>query len=359
MKAWLILVGFVLSLLIFAPAQAQSSRQVDGYSDNARNGFQADRNEAILDAKRKAIEFLGVRISERVRLDMGLLKEWITEHEAKGTIVIDHIIDKGYLSDRKTFIVTLIFRPGTKPPGEKPGKPFPRVAVGQGTPKQIGSGLDTMVLVPAGWFIMGSESGDYDEKPRRRVYLDGFYIDKYPVTNARFRRFGRPKENYGAKFNDDRQPVVGVTWTQARDYCKSVGKRLPTEAEWEKAARGVDGRKYPWGNAWDGSKVIWDNNSGGKTHPVDRDYNTHRSPYGAVDMAGNTSEWVADWSKGFYYRSAPNRNPKGPASGDLRALRGSSWSSANTWTFRAAYRNGWRPATRFNWLSFRCAKASK
>ena len=148
-----------------------------------------------------------------------------------------------------------------------------------------------MVHVPAGWFIMGSNEYD-DEKPRRRVYLDGFYIDKYEVTNARFRSAGMtPDTNYGSKFGGSSQPVVGVTWHQAKAYCEKAGKRLPTEAEWEKAARGADGRKYPWGNSWDASKLI---NSGGKTHPVDRSYNTHESPYGAVDMAGNVWEWVND-----------------------------------------------------------------
>ena len=106
-----------------------------------------------------------------------------------------------------------------------------------------------MVLVSAGWFIMGSKKYE-DEKPRRRVYLDGFYIDKYPVTNARFRAAGlRPKEDYGSKFGGSSQPVVGVTWHQAKAYCGKVGKRLPTEAEWEKAARGTGGRIFPWGNA--------------------------------------------------------------------------------------------------------------
>ncbi len=215
-----------------------------------------------------------------------------------------------------------------------------------------------MVKVPAGWFIMGSDSGADDEKPKRRVYLDKFYIDKYPVTNARFRRFGTPEKDFGAKFNGDRQPVVGVTWFQVRDYCTSAGKRLPTEAEWEKAARGVDGREYPWGNEWDGSKVIWEKNSGGKTHPVDRTYNTHRSPYGAMDMAGNTWEWVSDRYGKNYYANAPERNPKGPASGGGRVLRGGSWYFDYATNFRAAYRDLGRPGNRYDRVSFRCAKAS-
>ena len=232
-----------------------------------------------------------------------------------------------------------------------------RLAMVAGTPQQIGSGLDTMVKVPAGGFIMGSDSGGGDEKPRRRVYLDGFFIDKYPVTNARFRRFGKPEKDYGSPFNGARHPVVGVTWSQARDYCGSVGKRLPTEAEWEKAARGVDGRKYPWGGQWDPTKVIWDKNSDRKTHPVDRTYNTHRSPFGAVDMSGNVLQWVQDRYGEDYYRTAPDRNPKGPASGSGRVVRGGSWSYNKPTGFRAAYRNWYRPDGRDNGLGFRCAKA--
>ena len=232
-----------------------------------------------------------------------------------------------------------------------------RLAIGAGAPQQIGNGLDTMVLVPAGWFIMGSNEGDNDEKPQRRVYLDAFYIDKYPVTNARFRRLGKSRYDDNSDFNGENQPVVGVNWTQARDYCRSVGKRLPTEAEWEKAARGVDGRNYPWGNDWaDGSNVIWTKNSGRKTHPVDRTYNTHRSPFEVVDMAGNVWEWVQDrYGKG-YYRNAPTRNPKGPASGS-GVVRGGSWFIGNPSGFRAAYRFKFQPGSRSYDLSFRCAKA--
>ncbi len=232
----------------------------------------------------------------------------------------------------------------------------PLAPAAQGPPKTI-TGADgaPMVLVPAGEFIMGS--GYRDAKPRRRVYLDGYYIDKYEVTNARFRAAGmRPKKDYSSKFNGPRQPVVGVTWFQARDYCQKVGKRLPTEAEWEKAARGTDERKYPWGNSWDPDKVIWGDNSGDKTHPVDRSYNTHESPYGAVDMAGNALEWVQDWYGKNYYRNAPKKNPRGPGSGIWRVMRGDSWD-ASSYAFKAADR-GWSiPGARHSYDGFRCAKA--
>jgi formylglycine-generating enzyme required for sulfatase activity/uncharacterized protein YraI len=268
----------------------------------------------------------------------------------------------------------------------------PKVAVGPGTPHQIGRGLDTMVKVPAGWFTMGSESGGKDEKPRRRVYLDGFYIDKYPVTNVRFSRFVEAtshrtdaekggggwvwdvsKKKWEQKSNASwkaptggdssyrnrlRHPVVQVSWKDARSYCVWAGKRLPTEAEWEKAARGVNGRKYPWGNDWaNGSKVIWRKNSGGKTHPVDRTYNTHRSPFGAVDMSGNVWNWVQDWYGKDYYRSAPARNPNGAASDSRRVVRGGSWDSSDPADFRAANRFRLHPDDSDNGVGFRCAKA--
>ncbi|MEE9256929.1 MAG: SUMF1/EgtB/PvdO family nonheme iron enzyme [bacterium] len=235
-------------------------------------------------------------------------------------------------------------------------------ARGVGPPPKAVIGKDgaPMVLVPAGWFIMGSDDGDENEKPRRRVYLDAFYIDKRPVTNARFHAAGvSPHQDYGEKFHGPQQPVVCVAWLQAKENCQKAGKRLPTEAEWEKAARGTDGRKHPWGNSWAPDKLIWRKNSGDKTHPVDRAVLTHESPYGAADMAGNVWEWVSDWYDKDYYRNAPDRNPQGPGSGRMRVLRGGSWNFDNAGDFRAAARVRNDPGYTDDDMGFRCAQDLK
>jgi formylglycine-generating enzyme required for sulfatase activity len=222
----------------------------------------------------------------------------------------------------------------------------------------IGKDGTPMVLVPAGEFYMGSDDNRKDEKPRRKVYLDGFYIDKYPVTNKKFRVGGmKPKEDYGPKFTGDSQPVGGVNWNQAGEYCANAGKRLPTEAEWEKAARGTDGREYPWGNKWDSKKLISGYNSKEKTHAVDRTYNTHQSPYGAVDMAGNILEWVADWYGEDYYPKALARNPKGPASGTYKVFRGGAYKLSFHGFFLTYARGRSEPLIYYKSAGFRCAKA--
>ena len=252
-----------------------------------------------------------------------------------------------------------------------------------------GSDGAPMVHVSAGEFIMGSENGREDEKPRRRVYLEEFYIDKYPVTNEKFARFvessgyvtdtkkigGEARRFFSSEMwmlkkgsswkspagpgssyrNRMKHPVVQISWNDAAAYCRWAGKRLPTEAEWEKAARGTDGLKYAWGNSWVGSKLIWSRNSGSQVHSVERSYNTHKSPYGAVDMAGNTWEWVQDWYKKDYYWNAPKSNPKGPNSGKRRVMRGGSWYDAKTRYFRAANRNGINPGGGNLSRGFRCA----
>jgi formylglycine-generating enzyme required for sulfatase activity len=198
-------------------------------------------------------------------------------------------------------------------------------------PPRVAKGDDgaEMVLVPAGEFLMGSTEYE-DEKPPHRVHLDAYHVDRYEVTNALYRRFmdatGRQAPSYwnDSKWNGASQPVVGVSWHDAEAYCRWAGKRLPTEAEWEKAARGTDGRKYPWGDQWDSSKANSFESKLGKTVAVGS-YPGGASPYGAHDMAGNVWEWVADWYDKDYYRRSPERNPQGPDSGHHRVLRGGSW----------------------------------
>jgi formylglycine-generating enzyme required for sulfatase activity len=193
-----------------------------------------------------------------------------------------------------------------------------------------------MVYVPAGEFLMGSTDDDPDasdyEKPQHTVYLDAFWIDKTEVTNAQYRKCveagacEEPPYWNDDTYNAPSQPVVGVSWDGAQVYAAWVGGRLPTEAEWEKAARGTDGRIYPWGNsAPDCNKA---NYEGCADHPLAvGSHPDGASPYGVLDMAGNVWEWVADWYDEGYYVSAPFRNPAGPDSGDFRVLRGGTFFS--------------------------------
>jgi len=228
----------------------------------------------------------------------------------------------------------------------------------QPQPQVSGAKGGEMVRVPAGEFIMGSDSGGADEKPVHRVYLDEFFIDKYEVTNEQYLQCVSagpcsPNEKYGG-FTDPQQPVVGVDWTQASTYCSWAGKRLPTEAEWEKAARGTDGRTYPWGEGIDCSRANYGDCKHGKTKLVGS-YPSGASPYGAMDMAGNVWEWVADWYDEKYYASSPNQNPKGPSSGSYRVLRGGSWYNG-TGDLRSSDRFNNGPVGRYYYRGFRCAR---
>ena len=194
------------------------------------------------------------------------------------------------------------------------------------------------------------------------MFLDGFYIDKYEVTNAQYKQFmdetGHKAPMYwdDEGFNQSNQPVVGVIWHDAVAYCKWAGKRLPTEAEWEKAARGVDGRIYPWGNEWDSSKCNSYRGDDGYqyTAPVGR-FPAGASPYGVMDMAGNALEWVADWYDSNYYSRSPHQNPKGPDAGIRRVLRGGVWDG-NTDFLRCAGRILNAPALTYSGVGFRCSQ---
>jgi serine/threonine protein kinase len=226
-----------------------------------------------------------------------------------------------------------------------------------------------MVLIPAGEFLMGSPGEDpdasEDERPQRLVYLDAFYIDISEVTNAWYAgcveagvcdppgvSSSQTHDPYYDSFDFDDYPVVNVTWNDAQTFCEWAGKRLPNEAEWEKAARGTDGRAYPWGVQFDDGE----GNCGDEMGDTAATGSCPRgaSPYGVQDMAGNVAEWVEDVYQGDYYQEAPDQNPAGPSSGSRRVVRGGSWQSTAT-QVRAASRAAAPPDGSDSATGFRCA----
>jgi len=209
-----------------------------------------------------------------------------------------------------------------------------------------------MVQVPSGAFVMGTDRGYRDEFPSHTVRLDGFYIDRYEVTNAQWNVFARANGD-SPRAGADELPVADVTWYDARAYCAWVGLRLPTEAEWEKAARGMDARRYPWGEEIDANKASFDyvNND---LMPVGS-YPQGASPYGVEDLAGNAAEWVADWWHWDYYTQSPSENPTGPIGGIFRVVRGGSWTD-RAFGVRATRRAMQHPSVADRDIGFRCAR---
>ncbi len=250
-----------------------------------------------------------------------------------------------------------------------------------------------MVLIPAGEVLIGSKagSGDSDESPQHKVYLDAYHIDVYEVTNAQYHQFwvadgGKKSKHtpasYGSSYiigdwpevakTKPNYPVVGVTWYDATAYAEWAGKRLPTEAEWEKAARGTDARQWPWGDEFRREISMPDTaggNSVSSVHSNRRDgddgydnttapvgsYPTGVSPYGVHDMAGNVWEWVADWYSNDYYSNSSAKNPRGSDTGKLKVIRSGSWYHREH-NLRCSNRYYSYPDSWGNTLGFRCAK---
>lgn len=256
----------------------------------------------------------------------------------------------------------------------------------------VNDGYGDYVLVPAGAFRMGDNfnEGNTRERPVHTVVLDAYYIGKYPMTNGEFAKFrddpgydneklwpggqvvpkdqSRAWARSGARPDRANYPVSAVTWDQAVAYCNwlsaKTGKRyrLPTEAEWEKAARGTDQRRYPWGNDLDPSYASY------KEKPLtfvgfydgskrgDLQTHSNASPYGAFDMEGGVFEWCSDWYSPNYYAFSARKNPTGPAEGAFRVVRGAS-QYEEPWELRAANRSSGAPSNENHHLvGFRCVR---
>ena len=240
-----------------------------------------------------------------------------------------------------------------------------------------------MVPVPAGALRMGSTEEDIAvamqlcpqcpeesfarETPAHVVFLDAFFMDRHEATTGDYAEFLKAAKRQapdhwdeGSQAKHAQMPVIGVTWDDAVEYCKSKGKRLPTEAEWEKAARGIDGRRYPWGN--DRANLFWANFdkcciwAGYSLLTAVGSLEKGASPYGAQDMAGNVREWVQDWYDERYYAASPKKNPAGPDKGTEKVVRGGGWLSLANGV-RTTAREKRDPAARSTSAGFRCAKS--
>ncbi len=227
---------------------------------------------------------------------------------------------------------------------------------------------DQTVVIPAGPFIRGTDAGGFDEQPQREIFMDQFEIDRYEVTNHQYGQFvgatghrkAGPPSRYAknvTKMRGPNQPIVYVSWEDAQGFCRWKDKRLPTEAEWEKAMRGTDGRLWPWGHVErpDGANWARVNDGYDVTAPVGT-FTSDTSPYGVRDGAGNVMEWVEDWYSEGYYRESPDRNPPSPDHGVYRVLRGGAYTTTGG-DIRITSRSKMVPDFRDETIGFRCARS--
>jgi formylglycine-generating enzyme required for sulfatase activity/serine/threonine protein kinase len=246
-------------------------------------------------------------------------------------------------------------KPAPPPSAEPARAPAPEAVAPKPAPPP-----DDMAAIPAGAFLMGSPEGEGnpDEHPRHEVYLSAFRIDRFPVTVAQYRGFSEAKGRAMREqplWNKDDHPVVFVDWDDAAAYCRWLGKRLPTEAEFEKAARGGTDTRFSFGNDAGalGDHSWYAANAGMQTRPVGR---KKPNGYGLHEMNGNVSQWTADWYAGDYYRKSPPRDPRGPAQGLKRAVRGGAWYFEKEDWSRPAFRSASLPDAVYDGRGFRCAR---
>ena len=268
--------------------------------------------------------------------------------------------------------------------------PLPTPTLGVGSIRISPKDGMRMVYVPDGEFRMGSNEHQDDEKPIHKVFLDAYWIDQYEVTNGMYAKCIEAKicsvpmpdgfflssfdsvtvpDQLLSEFFAERsdffqrlatepeffnQPALGIHWGNANAYCRWVDRRLPTEAEWEKAARGVDRRTYPWGETIDCTKANFSSCVDSPSRVGS--FEEGQSPYGAYDMAGNAMEWVADWYSSLYYQNSTYENPLGPATGLYRVYRGGSWGS-DDFVNRSANRPGYIITIPNDLIGFRCASS--
>jgi len=255
-------------------------------------------------------------------------------------------------------------KPPTKSVHSSNGAVPPKAAMPQPPMEIVGKDGAPMVLIPVGEFTMGSDKGDDDEQPIHKVFLDSFYLDKFEVTNGRFAKFVEAIQSETPWGFADKetpvlrpdQPVRWVNWMDAIGYCLWVGKRLPTEAEWEKAARGTDGRAYPWGNdPPTPAHAVFGLKEGSDTVSVIGNRDKGKSPYGVHDLAGNLYEWTTDWYDEEFYSKNPAINPRGPAEGTAKVQRGGSYING-AYRLRSSFRTKGDPTEHDPNVGFRCAQ---